>query len=44
MDVPPQVPALQVSLNVQALPSLHDVPVSGVTVHDDVPLQLLFWQ
>jgi len=30
---------------VQALPSLHAVPVSGVTVHVDVPLQVrvLHW-
>src|SRR5205809_104338 len=38
-------PLVQVSLKVQALPSSHVVPVSGVTVQLDVPLQVrvLHW-
>jgi hypothetical protein len=36
---PPQTPvALQVSPQVQALPSLHDLPVNAVTVQEEVPL------
>src|SRR5437764_551362 len=38
-------PPVQVSLNVQALPSSHAAPVLGVTVQLDVPLQVwvLHW-
>src|SRR5881392_3258504 len=38
-------PSVQVSLNVQALPSSHAAPVLGVTVQLDVPLQVwvLHW-
>jgi hypothetical protein len=38
--VPTQVPFEHRSGVVQAMPSLHDTPVSGVTAHDDVPLQV----
>ena len=37
---PVQAPAWQVSVCVQALPSLHAVPVSGATVQEIVPLQV----
>src|SRR5438132_856219 len=45
MAVPRQPPPSQVSLAVQALPSSQLVPVSGVTVQLDVPLQVrvLHW-
>src|SRR5439155_3111385 len=46
MEVPTHWPPLvQVSLNEQALPSSHTVPVSGVTVQLAVPLQVrvLHW-
>jgi len=38
--VPTQVPFEHRSGLVQAMPSLHDTPVSGVMVHDEVPLQV----
>ena len=45
-ELPTQTPLLlHVSLEVQALPSLQALPVRGVTVQDDVPLQVrvLHW-
>ena len=41
IGVPPHVPALHRSPKVQRLPSLHTLPVSGVTVHVEVPLHVL---
>lgn len=38
--VPTQVPLEHRSGVVQAMPSLHDTPVSGVMVHDEEPLQV----
>lgn len=44
MEVPPQLPAVQVSLNVQALPSLQVPPVMFWSTHLPVlVLQVLAW-